>query len=168
MNIFVIDKNPSISSTCLDDVRLRKMIVESAQILCTAVSLFPDFMYDYKNSCLYKPTHQNHPSVKWAVENSENWNWLFRYWWFLHDEYVFRFKKHHLTFTKLWAELSKIRTELFFTVSDPSNFVYVGTNQCGDVFEQYKNLLNEKWKADIKKNRSPKWTIREKPEWAMI
>ena len=168
MNIFITDSKPSIAATCLDDVRLRKMIVESAQILCTVVSQLPDFMYDYEKSPLYKPTHQGHPCVRWAGVYSENWNWLFRYWWFLHDEYVFRFKKHHLTFTKLWIALSKIRTELFFTVLEPEYFVYVGTEQSGDVFEKYRNLLNEKWKADIEKNRSPKWTLREKPEWAMI
>lgn len=168
MNIFVTDKNASIAATCLDDVRLRKMIIESAQILCTVVSQLPTYMYDYEKSPLYKPTHKNHPSVKWAIESNENWSWLFSYWRFLHDEYVFRFNKHHLTFTKLFDELLRIRFGVYFAIKDPIGFIYVGTEQSGDVFEKYRNLLNEKWKSDIEKNRSPKWTKREKPEWAIV
>lgn len=56
MNIFATDKNPSIAAACLDDVRLREMLVESAQILCTAVSVLPTHIYDYEKSPLYKPT----------------------------------------------------------------------------------------------------------------
>lgn len=168
MNIFATDKNPSIAAACLDDVRLRKMLVESAQILCTAVSVLPTHIYDYEKSPLYKPTHINHPSVKWAIESKENWCWLFRYWWSLHEEYDLRFNKNHLTFTKLSVELYKIWEKLFFTLKKPTEFIYVGTDQVGNVFEKYRNLLNEKWKSDIEKNRSPKWTVRGKPEWATI
>ena len=37
MNIFVLDENPVIAAQCMDDVRVPKMCVESAQMMASAL-----------------------------------------------------------------------------------------------------------------------------------
>lgn len=52
MNIFVTDPNPKIAASHLDDLRLGKMCVETAQMLSVWAKPFDG---------IYKPTHINHP-----------------------------------------------------------------------------------------------------------
>ncbi len=42
MNIFVSDENPEKAAKNLDDKRVIKMILESTQLLCTAVNIHND------------------------------------------------------------------------------------------------------------------------------
>jgi len=69
MNIFYLDDDP-IEAARLHCIRHTKMILESAQILSTCVRIqFPD-------ANVYKPTHKNHPCVKWVTEGRDNFIWL--------------------------------------------------------------------------------------------
>jgi len=65
MNIFVTDPSFYKSAIALDDRRLIKMILETAQLLSGAVRLKSVFV----PSILYKLTHENHPCAIWAREN---------------------------------------------------------------------------------------------------
>ena len=59
MNIFYLDKNPSVSASYFYDKHKVKMILESAQMLCTAhIALGND-------NVPYKKAHLNHPSTIW-------------------------------------------------------------------------------------------------------
>lgn len=81
MNIFVIDPCPAKCAKYLDDKRLNKMLLETMQILSSALYKANvddlDVLKPYVNQ-LYKPTHINHPCVKWAAANWQNWEWLMR------------------------------------------------------------------------------------------
>lgn len=65
MNLFATDRIPAIAASHLDDVRLRKMLLETAQIICTAAHTL-----GYPNAP-YKPTHKHHPVVRWASDKSK-------------------------------------------------------------------------------------------------
>jgi hypothetical protein len=66
MNIFATDINPEISAINLCDKHIIKMILESAQILCTV--RWSKGLY-----APYNPTHTKHPCVLWAKSSLQNY-----------------------------------------------------------------------------------------------
>jgi len=72
------------------DRHVVKMILESAQILCTAHHII-----DGPKEGLFKAAFKNHPCSVWARETSGNYNWLFGLFRELLNEYSFRYDKKH-------------------------------------------------------------------------
>jgi hypothetical protein len=117
MNIFVLDECPSQASEYHCDKHVPKMIVESAQMLSTAHRVLDGEMYiddsgkrkikrwrleeSTSEDIFYKACYVNHPCNIWLRESKENYNWLYELFVCLCDEYSKRFKKTHLTETKL-------------------------------------------------------------------
>lgn len=111
MNIFVLDENPTKAAQMHADVHVRKMIVESAQMLSTAHRFLDGeqiikldkagrrrktwIFSDIREGLFYKSTHVNHPCSVWARESIHNYLWLFELYSALCDEYEFRFNKTH-------------------------------------------------------------------------
>jgi hypothetical protein len=86
MNIFVLDKKIDKCAQYHCDQHANKMILESVQLLCTALNK--------KNfSTPYKSTHVKHPCVLWVEESYENFEWLIQLALALNVEYKFRFDK---------------------------------------------------------------------------
>ena len=77
-----------LSAQALDSKRVVKMVLETAQLLSTAIFINSAVTYDN----LYKPTHIKHPCTIWAAANIENWDWLFRHFIALCEEYSLRYK----------------------------------------------------------------------------
>lgn len=92
MNIFVLDADPALAAKYHIDKHVIKMILESAQLLCTAhhvcgtTSLIP-----------YKKTHHNHPSALWCRASKQNYLWLVSLGMELCKEYTHRYGKIHKT-----------------------------------------------------------------------
>jgi|SRR5210317_123380 len=83
MNLFILDQDPYIAAEMHCDKHVIKMTLETAQILSTI------------NGGPYKPTHENHPCVKWAGEYLTNYNWSWQLGKALAKEYTHRFGKEH-------------------------------------------------------------------------
>jgi hypothetical protein len=90
MNIFVLDRNPVLSAKYHCD-RHMKMILESAQMLSTAINLTTK----QANLSLYKTTHSNHPCSIWARETRQNFEWLMELALALGEENIKRYGKPH-------------------------------------------------------------------------
>lgn len=86
MNIFILDDDIKKCSEYHCDQHVIKMILESVQILCTA-------LYKRGYSAPYKPTHQKHPCVLWAENSYDNFLWLKNLAKALNAEYKYRFDK---------------------------------------------------------------------------
>ncbi|SET14325.1 hypothetical protein SAMN05216326_11323 [Nitrosomonas marina] len=86
MNIFVLDLDIKKCARYHCDQHVSKMILESAQLLCTALNK-KGFQTPYR------PTHINHPCTKWIVESYDNFVWLRKLAIALNSEYRFRFNK---------------------------------------------------------------------------
>lgn len=156
MNIFVSDFCPTESAKALDDKRVIKMILESAQMLCTTINVAGI------RQAPYKSTHMNHPDTIWTRTSHDNYLWLCKHFVALCDEYNNRFHKVHK------CEQYK---ELFYDSSGDSTYPKEGLTtfpNCTtfkDIKETtlaYRNYLNQKWKED---KRPPKWTNSKPPEW---
>jgi hypothetical protein len=79
MNIFATSPNPYSSAVWLDDKRVNKMITESAQMLSTYVHEFGAAAYVLRHGPIYRPTHAQHPCVRWLVADLCNFRWLLRH-----------------------------------------------------------------------------------------
>ena len=96
MNIFYLDKDPWKAAKYQYNKHVVKMILESAQMLCTVHHKYMGEDADVP----YKPTHKNHPSTVWAARSAENYEWLYKHFLALCHEYTLRYGKVHLSHIK--------------------------------------------------------------------
>ena len=115
MNIFYLSTDPKKAAQMMYNKHVVKMILESAQLLCTAhvISDGPDA------NVPYKVTHKNHPSAIWARESKSNYKWLYDHMIALGEEYTKRYGKKHLTILKCSGVLSKAPTNIIKTELTP-------------------------------------------------
>jgi hypothetical protein len=95
MNIFYLDEDPVKAAKVQYNKHVVKMILESAQMLCTAHHHF-----GHGDNVPYKKGDINHPSTKWVRENSLHYDWLYEHMIALGNEYTKRYGKQHLSITK--------------------------------------------------------------------
>ena len=95
MNIFYLDKDPAKAASYFYDKHKVKMILESAQMLCTA-----HHHYGNGDNVPYKKAHYNHPSTIWCRQNASQYMWLYDHMLALGKEYTKRYNKTHLTIIK--------------------------------------------------------------------
>ncbi len=86
MNIFILDLDIERCAQYHCDQHVVKMILESVQLLCTALNK-KGFTTPYKS------THIKHPCVLWVEESYANFQWLYQLTQALNHEYQFRYAK---------------------------------------------------------------------------
>ena len=102
MKIFYLDKDPVKAAKMQYNKHVVKMILESAQMLCTAHHCI---MVDDAD-VPYKSAHKNHPSTIWARQSAQNYAWLYYHMIALGAEYTKRYGKKHLSITKCEDKLA--------------------------------------------------------------
>lgn len=154
MNIFMSSPCPRECAVALDDKRLVKMVLETAQLTSGACRLwgFPT---------QYSITHINHPCAVFTRRNRLNFIWVLEHGLELAREYSNRFGGKIHASEAVLIDCAKYVKD----VPLANQGVNVGFNcsgyDTGDLFEDYKQCLRDKWKLD----RSPKWTGRRSPIW---
>ena len=98
MNIFYLDKCPVKAAQVQYNKHVVKMILESAQMLCTAHHCYGD--KNQVENVPYKQAHLNHPSTVWTRRSKSTYMWLYNHMMALGDEYTKRYGKTHLSITK--------------------------------------------------------------------
>jgi hypothetical protein len=86
MNIFILDTDIKNCARYHCDQHVGKMILESTQILCSALNK-KGFTTPYKS------THIKHPSVLWAENSLDNFRWLVQLAHALNKEFCWRFDR---------------------------------------------------------------------------
>lgn len=155
MNIFLLDVDLKENAKFYCDKHLIKMILESAQLLCTVVQI-------KGGQAPYKPTHINHPCTKWLLENGANWDLLVDLTKELNEEYRFRFnhKNNHKSYDII-MNLTKphynneIFTGMFNSVTDE-----VRRTNITDTIKYYRQYYKDKTNT-----MNMKWTKREIPKF---
>ena len=104
MNIFYLHQDPEKAARYQYNKHVVKMILESAQMLCTAHHCIMGSDADVP----YKAAHRNHPSTKWARQSGENYAWLYYHMMELGREYEKRYGKKHLSIIKCEDPLSML------------------------------------------------------------
>lgn len=154
MNIFILDENIEKCAEYHCDQHVVKMILESVQMLCTALNKKGFFTP-------YKSTHIKHPCVLWVEKSFENFSWLRNLAAALNNEYRFRFEKEtdHKSMSVL-QEISNYDYEnrglTEFAQAMPEKYKVPG-----DAIKAYRHFyLGEKMAF-------AKWTKRSIPYWAL-
>lgn len=176
MNIFYISADPAQAAEWMVDKHVVKMILESAQLLCTAHRLLDGIetqgksatgrnvkrwiLPDAREHVLYSATHINHPSAVWCRQSVMNYNWLADHMFALLYEYTHRYNKEH----KVQGELS------YMLQSPPFNLKeYDMTKMPSAMSDEYKisddPLVNYRNYYKVGKAKMHKWTNRQPPEW---
>ena len=152
MNIFVLDLNLEKCARYHCDQHVVKMILESAQIACTALNM-KGFTTPYKS------THVKHPCVVWAGKSYANLQWLKKLARALNHEYRYRYRK-----SEDHASLAVIENieEMRFESTGLTEFPQTMPEQYkvpGDPVQAYRNFyVGEKLKF-------ARWTRRRRPTW---
>ncbi|HEY9030294.1 MAG TPA: pyrimidine dimer DNA glycosylase/endonuclease V [Kangiella sp.] len=152
MNIFVLDNDIKQCAQYHCDQHVVKMILESVQMLCTALNK-KGFVTPYRS------THVNHPCVLWVEHSYCNFVWLAELTKALNDEYRYRFNKAHDH--KSMSVLSQIES-LSYDDRGLTEFAQAmpdGYKVCNDAVQAYRNF----YRGD--KLRFAKWTKRSMPCW---
>lgn len=176
MNIFYLDQNPLVCAQQHCDKHVVKMILEYAQLLCTAHRMLDGDEWTDRNKAghrikrwkhpdasmdntLYKATHVNHPSNVWARTNYGNYVWLLSLYNALCTEYTHRYGKVHATQTKLRGIVDRVPDNI------PSGSFTQPTQAMPD---QYRNVDSIKAYRNYYVNEKAGfcvWTKRDAPEW---
>jgi hypothetical protein len=90
VNVFALHPDPRQAAQWHCDAHVVKMVLESAQLLCTAHHLTG-------GTAPYRPTHVNHPCAVWARASRANYLWLAELGLELCREYTARYGRAHAT-----------------------------------------------------------------------
>ena len=167
MNIFLTSYNQIEAASHLDDLRLNKMILETAQLLSSGYRhLFGE------DKLLYKDTHINHPCTIWTRNSKEHYSWLVEYFDALAQEKFKRdgfINKNQRKFHKSWQVLFKLfdSKKINYNIKKPQeffNFNCTDFKEEKDVRIAYRKQLINKW---INDKKPPKWTGCKYPDFAI-
>ena len=176
MNIFYLDPDPSTCAKMHLDKHVVKMIIEYAQLMSTAHRVLDGEKYTDKTAnnrniqrwrmkdelsehTLYKASHVNHPSAIWVRQSKENYRWLYRMWFYLLQEYTYRYGKKHACeklMSALYLDPMNIPKGIFTEPTLAMPDTYKVPN---DAIKSYQNYYIHD------KSRFAKWKNREIPEW---
>lgn len=179
MNIFVLYQNPGLAAMVQCDKHVVKMILESAQMLCTAHRVLDGTevlkpsksgkrmvkhweLPDERDGVLYKATHVNHPCSIWVRESAENYHWLYTHFLGLHFEYAARYKKSHKSYENLNNLIQNRPDNIPCIEMTPFVLAMSDEFKTDDPVESYRNYYRSK-----KDTIQMKWTRREVPDWML-
>ncbi|MEE4216376.1 MAG: hypothetical protein V2I48_02105 [Xanthomonadales bacterium] len=154
MNIFILDLDISRCARSHCDLHVSKMILESVQMLCTALNKRG---YDTP----YRPTHARHPCVLWVEESYGNFQWLAQLAVELNREFRYRYDR-----SKDHASIDVLRRieNLPYENTGLTEFAQAMPDQYkvpGDAVADYRGFyLGEKSSFATWKNRgAPNWWL---------
>ena len=132
MNIFYLDEDPKVAAIMQYNKHVVKMILESAQMLCTAHHHYAEKHEINADYIPYKKAHYNHPSTIWCRQNSRQYYWLYHHMLALGEEYTHRYGKVHMSITKCFDALKNCPVGM----------------PLGGKFEQPPQCMPDEYKAD--------------------
>lgn len=151
MNIFFLDSEPLKIAQYHCDKHVVKMILETAQLLCTA-------HWETGSVAPYKSTHRNHPCSLWVRKSISNYKFLVEIGLSLCEEYSFRYDKKHKTSDVIdWCHSNLPKINDIGVTLPPRAMPEIYKK--GNVIESYRSYY-----IGEKKNFA-KWTRREVPFW---
>ena len=158
MNIFALEGDANEidwveSAKSQDNYRVVKMILESCQMLCTALNeLYGEQVAPYRS------THKSHPSTKWVRASSANFESLVEHTMSMIEEYHSRFGKVHKCASVLDKCLELYDPSLFPTdqpttlpLAMPPEF------RSDNIVESYRRFYASKPRIRYPADKVPDW-----------
>lgn len=157
MNIFILDTDVASNAQAHCDKHVVKMILESAQMLCTIAN-------ELGVESPYKSTHKHHPSTKWAASSKANYIWLYELMLELNKEFMYRFghTKNHLSVDKFMrgVDIDQVLAKLSDLGLTPFAQAMPDEYKNDDAVKAYRDYYNNVKKDILKytKRAMPTWT----------
>ena len=164
MNIYVSDPNAFIAARNLDDTRLTESLLYSAQIIAAVA------FHNKKHSKHFLDFQDvTDPSVRWCLNDTNNFFWLIAHASGLRAEFKERFDFQPPMDGMIWDATQ------IFGYENPN--VKMFQNRTGnfnhilDVPTAYRFHLDKIWEDMVRENKAnprkrlPKWTNSHPPEW---
>jgi hypothetical protein len=170
MNAFILDADPSTAAHFHCDKHVVKMIVESMQMLGSAVirhGATPDQMPLTAKGTPLRGGYHHHPCTRWTGDSRANYDWIVKLAVALCDEYTYRYNKVHAS-TEAILHLAEMTRRIPDGPLTPFAVAISPEQRCRqavpdfdklDVVDQYR-LYYIHDKADF-----AKWTARRVPFW---
>ena len=150
MNIFVLHRSPQKSAQMACDKHVVKMILESAQMLCTVA-------HQQGMETPYRPVHAKHPCTLWVGKSSANWWWLIDHAMALCEEYTRRYGKVHKS-QKVIEWCKTLNLEFSNTILTPFAQAMPVQYKNADPVQAYRAYYRgEKARFATWKTSTPKW-----------
>jgi hypothetical protein len=164
MNIFVLSENPEIAASYHCDQHLHKMILESAQMLSTAIR---EWKPSLRSSVIYKSAYPNHPCTKWVCADIKNACWVMLLARELEDIRESLNCPRHASMDIIDACSNFILTDLY----EPNNFVFAGPPTIAistklsitEKYQKYYRQKHQQWLLD--KNAGMSYKGRPVPDF---
>ena len=152
MNIFILDNDIERNARFHCDQHVVKMILESAQLLCTALN-----KKGYETP--YRSTHVHHPCVHWTEASYSNFQYLSNLALALNREYRYRYKAEEDH--KSVAVIREIQHMEFEDIglTEFAQAMPEVHKVAGDAVAAYRKFYN------AEKLKFATWTRRRKPHW---
>lgn len=158
MNVFMLHPNMEQNAQWHRDDHVTKLIVESAQIMCTTARIHGDHDKDFMYDNISNPSID---LIEWCAESIHNFEKVREYAEALHDEYQYRYGEEKVH--KSIKVIRQIETEEVNLPEDESdNICEFGMDddvKADDPYRSYRRYyIQEKKDLD-------KYKYREAPEW---
>lgn len=158
MNIFVTSHCPIQSALELDNKRIVKMILETAQMLSTALR-----RHGVGNGPHYKSAYQKHPCTLWTGRTRGNFGWLVDHGLSLCAIYSSIYGRVHASEGVIqFADRNrkKIPAGSLQPFADCAEFKH---RTDLNIHERYQMFMNYKW--NHRDTTPPVWSRRKTPIW---
>lgn len=160
MNIFHLDKSPYLCAIYHCDKHVVKMILETAQMLCTAWRQEEKYPLS-----LYKQTHLNHPMSLWVRKTKTNYLWSYKLFIELQREYTYRYNKKHAC-GKFNSVLKTVPPSL--EEQNIEEKEWTEPPQCmPDIYKKSNYVQGYRQYYAKDKFKIANWTIRNTPQWML-
>ena len=156
MNIFFLDTDVRKCAEYHCDKHVVKMILETAQLLCSAHHTTPQVTTEVP----YKLSHKNHPCSIWVRESLTNYLYLCELGLELCKEYTYRYEKRHKSQDVIeWCVTNKVNICDKGLTEPPK--AMPDEYKVKDVVDSYRNYYigAKKTFASWKKREIPFWFI---------
>ena len=158
MNIFYLDENPIKAARYHNDKHCIKMILESAQILCTIINEARG-----EQCTPYRSTHRHHPCTLWAGQSVQHAQWLYDLTRALNDEYKYRF--NHNKDHKSFAMLEYVSMQGLLNYYIPDDGFSPPPQAMPDYLKSADAVFSYRLYYKLEKTHLLQYTKRERPDW---
>jgi hypothetical protein len=166
MNLFILSLNFKECAEWMFDKHINKILLETVQMLCTAMHIIDPDNEIHNRIKLYKIAHKNHPVTIWIRDSLENYMWALNMVEAMHDEWKYRYdhpleKIHKSYYVAEYLRKYAPKADKFpnigltrFALAMPIDY------KSDDPVESYRIYYQSPEKQKI-----ASWKKREKPSW---
>lgn len=161
MNVFYLDQDPILAAQAQCDAHVVKMILEAAQMLCTALHVTLAERGGAGDPVPYRMTHKNHPSAVWVRQDALHAMWLVDHARALGDEFTHRYGGQHKSIEVVNAVWPRIRKLVPFSRFVEPPLAMPDACKDPDAVRAYRNYYR------VKRDSGMRWsyTRRLPPVW---